>query len=268
MRFLSWGIIGAACVALTLGSAARAADFPTYQKAPSAAESVYNWSGFHIGLNGGYGFSDRGDAVSGANAIGALVVATGAVSSPNPNAKGFIGGAQIGYDHQFGSWVYGLEADFQGSALQGSDSRVLSAAPLGAPFSLTTNGASNLEWYGTIRGKVGFTPVDRLLLFVTGGGAYGKITDSTSIVLGAPAPIGTSVVAGMSDTKFGYVVGVGAEYGIARNLTIFTKYEYLDFGSHTDAMNAVVAKTPVNFMANQRDDFHTIKFGVDYKFGS
>ncbi len=274
MRSFNLGIVGALIAgSIVASSMARAADFPTYQKAPSAAEAVYNWSGFHIGGNVGYGFSEQSNAIAGANAIGGMVVQSGAVpSSIKTEPRGFVGGVQIGYDKQFASWVLGVEADFNGSNVNGRDGRVVDLSQLiGQPLSLTTNASSKLDWYGTVRGKVGFTPINRVLLFATGGLAYGKITDNTSISLvgpGAPGGLNGSTAGGISSNKLGYVVGGGVEYAAMQNMTFFTKYEYLNFGSHTEAMTATVMNTPVAFTSKHTDEFHTVKVGVNWKFGS
>src|ERR1019366_9578430 len=103
--------------------------------------------------------------------------------------SGFIGGGQLGYNWQAGNWVYGLEADFDGASAKSSvdvpDAQFLPNNGIHTP--LTTNAARELDWLGTFRGRVGFTPAAPLLLFATGGLAVGQhklgigITDPTAV---------------------------------------------------------------------------------------
>ena len=107
--------IALAVSALLMGSmSASAADMAArpYTKAP-ALVSVYNWGGFYIGANGGWGSSHK--CWDFTTPAGAFLVAEGCHDSTG----GTVGG-QIGYRWQAANWVFGLEAqgnwaDFKGS---------------------------------------------------------------------------------------------------------------------------------------------------------
>src|SRR5436190_11763398 len=126
-----------ATVLLAAGSAsAYSADLParTYTKA-SVVEVAYNWSGFYLGANAGYGFSHRAVNYGSSNEVGqGLIFPEGTTTdfSPQPptalNPRGVIGGGQIGYNWQFDSqWLIGVEADFGGSAIRASGNQQLPA---------------------------------------------------------------------------------------------------------------------------------------------
>jgi outer membrane immunogenic protein len=144
--------IGIAVLAsLALIGGASAADMPVkapVYKAPVVAPP-YNWTGFYIGLNvgGSWGHQDND-----------LVTVPGGVTlfSNSDNLDGFIGGGQIGYNWQADQWVFGLEADFQGSSQKSDGSFVLlPIAGVAVVPGLTAAYTDKLEWFGTVRGRIG-----------------------------------------------------------------------------------------------------------------
>jgi len=169
-----------AAVAVAAGvasaSAADLAPAPAYTKAPVIVDPGYNWSGFYIGGNIGYSWGRSNSTLSLIDA-GTIVSATNA----SFDMDGVIGGGQIGYNWQSCKWVYGLEADIQGSGQKGNTtatcaggnpaattlaglSSLCSSGHLGdtAPFNVaaspvTYNLSENLDWFGTFRGRVGST---------------------------------------------------------------------------------------------------------------
>src|SRR5580692_7301717 len=151
-------------IAATLAAAgANAADMaaPTYAKAPVMAPA-YSWSGFYIGVNGGYGWEDPTVVLTpnDPNVVGSPV------SPASWTNSGGFGGGQIGYNYQFArQWLAGLEADIDVSGLKGSGSSAV------RPFQNLTS--QNVDWFGTVRGRLGWLPTDRFLVFATGGLAYG-----------------------------------------------------------------------------------------------
>jgi outer membrane immunogenic protein len=167
-----------------LTAAATAADLPRRVAPPVfTTVPVFSWTGFYAGLNAGYGFD--ANSSSGATVIGTTaasgVIANGAdpglVAFSNRNANnGFTGGGQIGYNYQFtpGSGVVvGVEADAQ---YLGFGANRNTASFVGTPNADLTfvnpNGLSNLDYFGTVRGRLGYA-FDRTLVYGTGGFAYG-----------------------------------------------------------------------------------------------
>src|SRR5437016_10557604 len=117
-RFLL-GMMGLA--ALGVAAPAVAADLParTYTKAPAYIAAVYDWSGFYIGANGGWGTSRKcWDTNSGLG--GTFVAAEGC-----HDASGGVAGGQIGYRWQTGTWVFGVEGQGDWARLRGSNASLV-----------------------------------------------------------------------------------------------------------------------------------------------
>ncbi|TPJ46733.1 porin family protein [Mesorhizobium sp. B2-7-1] len=212
-------ILLATALVLATGTA-YAAD--VLQEAPVAAS--YDWTGAYIGVNAGGGFGTFKLSPSG-----------GGPGSIDLSASGFLGGIQAGYNWQAGQFVYGVEADFQGADIKGDLS-------ISGPFLET-----KIDWFGTLRARIGYTPVDRFLVYGTGGLAYGHEKIS------APG-------LDLSKTKVGWTVGAGAEYAITNNWSLKSEYLYTDLGKATFNPGGggvgVDVKVP----------FHTVRVGLNYKF--
>lgn len=196
----------AAAFAVAASASARAADMPraapVYKAEPAA--QAFDWTGFYLGLNGGYarGRSRWSDPLVGAD-------------SGRFNTSGGMLGGQIGYNWQTGPVVLGVETDMDWLNAKGSSS--------GAGGVCATDGAGSCQtqqsWLGTMRGRIGFA-FDRWLPYVTGGVAYGDIK--------AVQPTGTN-----SSTKTGWTAGGGVEYGINRNWSAKAEYLHVDLGTAT-----------------------------------
>jgi outer membrane immunogenic protein len=172
-------ILIAAAVALGTASGAQAADLAArpYTKAPPAVAAVYDWTGFYVGGNVGYGWGGNTDPSlslvnpgNAGNITTFLTTGFPGLSSgnqfPNLNPDGVFGGLQIGYDRQFGTWVLGVVADIQGADFTARRNALTTLAAAGAD---TTEGLSaKITWFGTVRGKAGFAMGD-WLAYGTGG---------------------------------------------------------------------------------------------------
>ena len=195
---------------------------PAVTKAPPLAP-VYNWSGFYAGINGGYGFG------------------TSKWSSPGSSfdVNGGLFGGQVGYNWQFGQFVYGLEGDADWTDLRGSTT------------SLTCAGAScrtRNDFLATARGRVGYA-ADRWLPYLTGGLAVGNIR--------ATVP----GLAGVDHTNAGWTLGGGLEVALAGNWTAKAEYLYVDL-RNTDcgAACGLPAGNNVSLTTN------VIRGGINYRF--
>lgn len=284
MKRMSMGI---AAVAL-LGTGALAADLPvkTYTKAPVYVEPVYNWTGFYVGGNAGYSWGRAGTdgTETGTQSVSEFVAFSGVLVPGFPvvtplattpltgraNVNGFVGGGQAGYNWQFNkTWLFGLEADIQGSDERGSaDVCAVAGCAIGTGL-FTAN--YKLDWFGTARGRIGFLPTDRVLLYATGGLAYGEVS--------ATAPL---IPLSWGSTRAGWTVGAGAEAAIDQNWSIKLEYLYMDLGNvgggSTTATNVVtqlgvpvrfntVTTTTLTSAFNTRFTDNILRVGVNYRFG-
>jgi len=241
----------AAISALVIGTgAAVAADLPL--KAPLAVPApLCTWCGWYVGANAGGGWHD-GESVG-------LLVTPGAVNAALPangtlsqnaaiagipgnlpfNASGFIGGVQGGYNWQFNRIVAGIEADIQGASIKGSANSVASVPLVGFAVNAQTNVTvgNRLDYLGTVRGRLGFTAVPNLLLYGTGGFAYGGVNSNTTVsqMLAGPAvgAAGGLAVANdnFSGTRVGWVAGVGGEWMATQRWSFKLEYLYYDLGN-------------------------------------
>jgi len=253
-------ILGGMVVAAALSGSAFAADLPSrsYAKAPAMAAPATNWSGLYIGGNVGYGWGTGGPDVA------LLPSSDFSVFAPTFGGRrnGAVGGAQIGYNWQAGSIVTGLEADIQGSAVRGSDRTVLSDLG-GVPLAGTLGSSDQrMSWFGTFRGRLGFTAIPELLIYATGGLAYGQIDASADTFFTSTNHYPTSV----SQTKAGWTVGGGTEWAFAHNWSAKIEYLYVDFGN----VSATALNAPADNGDSVRYTWHTkeniVRAGVNYHF--
>ncbi len=164
-------LVGITTVASLLSMNAFAADLSprTYTKAPMMVDPGYNWSGFYVGGNIGYswGRSRKTETLSD------LATGTALFTNASRNGvNGVIGGGQVGYNWQASNWLFGLEADVQGSGEKGSSTIVCVACGDG-PSNITSTLTQKLDWFGTVRGRAGVLVTPAVLLYATGGLAYG-----------------------------------------------------------------------------------------------
>ena len=245
----------AAIAVLGFASMASAADLPAkapmYTKAPVMVP-MYNWTGFYVGLNAGYSWGSQDNA--------AVTTAGTTLFSNSDHLNGFVGGGQIGYNWQVNQWVFGLEADFQGSG-QKADGAFL-IAPVGffanVPASTSVAYSDKLDWFGTVRGRIGYAmgTTGNWLPYVTGGWAYGHGEISGTTTIGAAS---TSFSA--SQDYSGWTVGGGVEWAFADHWSAKAEYLYIDFGD-----GPTVAVSPLlNIVSGSMKD-NIARAGVNYKF--
>ena len=219
-----------------------------YSKATIPA-AVYDWTGFYVGVNAGGGV--------GRNRTLNDPIGSGTPYSLYLQPQGLIGGAGIGYNWQtnsvLGPIVLGVEADIQGSGLK-DDRTNLNFSGL-----LDTNYSQQLDWFGTVRGRVGLAngPV---LAYVTGGFAYGgvKTTVTQTMILG-PFPTFT-----MDRNQGGWTVGSGVEAALGGNWTGKIEYLYLNLGSRTDVGATFLGATNLSTEIKQ----NIFRAGLNYRIGA
>lgn len=250
-----------------------AADMPI--KAPVAPiVAPYNWTGFYVGGNigGSWGRMNADFSLAGAP-----------IGSTSQNMDGWLGGIQAGYNFQSGKWLFGLEGDIQATSQKGT-STVAGATPdipgipciqfdppapacipgtgipavPGVPGSVSYE--QKLPWFATFRGRLGATVTPTLLLYATGGLAVGKIETNASFTIPTAA-----VATSFSDTKAGWTVGAGVEWGFSPNWSVKLEYLYIDFG-HTDNSFSSIAPFTGSFTAESHVTDNLVRGGINYRF--
>jgi outer membrane immunogenic protein len=292
MRVVSIAALVAAPV-FTFAHIASAADMPV--KAPAAPAPAFSWTGCYGGVNGGWIGSRNRYALSPA---GNYVNAPGGTAPPNAAGSGDfpatiaslahgyssddssgLAGVQIGCNRQYGSVVLGVEADWQWTGLKTTaDAGYAAYADLGNPaFTVAPHSehvSSSLQWFSTLRGRVGYA-FDKVLVYGTGGLAIGRIKSETTVAF-APIGVSNTVYSGAlhtfsdSTTKIGWTIGAGVEYAFLPNWSVKGEYLYVDFGSNSYLSPLVAAAAPFApgyawaTTAHERE--HIARVGVSYKF--
>jgi outer membrane immunogenic protein len=262
---------GIAALAAVASGVAFAADLPSRNSAPLAPVYVapaFTWTGFYAGVNAGYGFGASNEAkTTGSTGFSGLIGPGIAPGALKVDGDGFVGGGQIGYNVQMNQLVYGVEADIQYIDNKKSSSFI------GAPIlgtQLNTSAESELRYFGTVRARLGYTPMDRFLVYATGGLAYGDVRTTTSVV-GVQAPA-LAWAGSKSETRVGYTVGGGVEYALTNNWTLKGEYLYYDLGKSNvaalgnGAVRSVAALNGVDYLSRVETKGHIVRAGLNYKF--
>jgi outer membrane immunogenic protein len=267
-------------LAVMTAGPALAADLPV--KAPvykAMPAPVSDWTGFYIGLNGGYSWgSSATDYTTGVPAF-----------STSQPMDGWVFGGQAGYNWQINqSWLIGLEADLQATGQDGTATLPTSAGATTcvvnttvAPPCTTTASAGSFEqklpWLGTARLRLGVLPGDHWLLYATGGLAVGEIESNatvstvTTITAGsASGPvIGTPTIAGVAassnTTKAGWTLGGGVEWVLSGQWTAKLEYLYVDLGTVTNTLAGLGSFSSLATSSHVTDNI--VRVGVNYRFG-
>ncbi|HLX13602.1 MAG TPA: outer membrane beta-barrel protein, partial [Bradyrhizobium sp.] len=262
--------IGMTTVASLLATSAFAADLPMrsyYTKAPVFAEPLFNWTGFYIGGNLGYSLGSSSNTETISNSLTGASVAGAA----RDNVNGFIGGGQFGYNWQMSRWVAGLEGDIQGSRERGFATLVCTGCGDG-PSNITSTLTQHLAWFGTVRGRAGFLVTPAVLLYGTGGLAYGELDTAGSISGPTLQGAGSAVFPNLNSTRVGWTAGAGIEGAIGGNWTAKLEYLYMDLGTASFGPLATNILVPIRTNAGASYSSHftdnILRVGVNYKFDS
>jgi outer membrane immunogenic protein len=274
--------VSAVALALSAG-AAMAADLPSRKEAPvyiPPPPPPPMWTGFYVGLNIGGGWDANGGQ-SGVSAffdprfpIGATPLGGGfppfipprpigpanLFFLPNGNTLGsqggVVGGAQAGYNFQFDQFVIGAETDFQGTSLSGGGGnspltlfpspypRTPGANNFLTPVGAITGANISLPWFGTVRGRVGYLFTPTLLIYGTGGFAYGEVQ-----------------AWGLSNTRTGWTAGGGVEWMFAPNWSAKAEYLFVDLDS-----NGTTGTFGWTFGNRFHPQLNVVRAGVNYHF--
>jgi outer membrane immunogenic protein len=238
-----------ACLTVATAVPAFAADLPPRVPEPQvyapAPAPFYNWSGLYIGGHIGGGWGDE----TATNVNASPLAAAGSATVGKPT--GFLGGGQIGVNYQMNTWVFGIEADVSWSDVK--ETTVTASLVPG----ISLNGSSNTNWLATVTGRVGYA-VNNWLLYAKGGVAWSDVDYTAALVtagVAAPAFV-------VSDTRVGWIVGAGVEFGFWNNWSAKLEYNFIDFGTERYSFTVAGATAPVDI----ESQIHVFKAGLNYRF--
>lgn len=252
-------VVAAVGLGIAATGEALAADMQVKAPPPPIA---YGWTGFYIGGNAGLSIARNPTEAPTTDPVFGVVTNEAFHLSP----LGAVGGVQFGFNWQVTpNWVWGVEADFQGSSQKDSRTCVFLCTTTNFGAARSEAFTQRLPWFGTLRARLGWTD-GPMLFYVTGGLAYGRITTDFDF-FAAPAPTSTAV-GRFSDDKWGPTVGGGIEAQLSGNWTGKLEYLYVDLGTVSGAATAVgggFAGRVFEFSSDVHE--HIVRLGVNYKLG-
>ena len=271
---------------------------------PIPAAPVITWTGFYLGVNGGWGMGINNSVQSvgspsqctdlgsigcfGAvgipgNTYTGISAQAATFSTPANRNGGFLAGGQFGYNYQTtANTVVGLEADLQASGNNHTFTFASSTAnPFfpGFPVNQTATLTTKLDFLGTIRARGGYLWDPNFLTYITAGLAYGEIELSSTITQNVPggAPeftpytaVGTSKV-----VRFGGTIGAGFEWMVVPNWSVRAEYLYIGLDKNTQTVNSTLVNSShagngslsaATVITSARFDENVVRGGVNYHF--
>jgi outer membrane immunogenic protein len=235
-----------ACAVLGLSSSAFAADLPppVAPRAPAVyvppVLPVYNWSGFYVGVNGGWGFGNAKFTIP--EQPGFPAGASGTFTD-----NGGVAGGTVGVNFQTGGFVFGVEGDWDWSGINTGTTATI------CQVTLTCQTGNN--WLATLRGRFGYA-ADRVLFYGTAGGAFANMQ---------------TVFNGVTTTKdqAGWTAGAGIEWAFADNWTAKVEYLYVNIGNTnfnctTSVCTGFNDGQPITGSASLTENL--VRAGVNFKF--
>jgi outer membrane immunogenic protein len=246
MRRFQCALLAAVAV-IGFASVASAADLPVngpVYKAPLFA--AYNWSGFYLGIEGGAAWG-RSQFISADTSFNLGLPITNSF-----DISGGLFGGTIGYNWQFSNWVvFGAEGDISWVSKKGTANGI-------SPFTTTWTNTTHEKWLGTGRVRVGFTPVERWLVYATGGFAVASVESTVTTV--------SSGAFSDTQTRWGWTVGGGVEAALNQNWSVKLEYLFVDlkdknyFSPDIPTGSGTVLTRTVTLNDN------IVRAGINYKF--
>ncbi len=263
--------------ALAFAGSAAAADLPSRAPPPVFVPPapVFSWTGFYLGGQIGYAWGQTNLNFN--DSFGDL-------DQFSYQNSGVIGGAHAGYLMQINGccMVAGVEGDVDGTSLTKSGSAfapfgtaLVGAGALDAPIpgNVTVQVNHNVE--GSIRGRLGWAlgalGWNRVLVYATGGVAFGGFNENVAATFADPAS-GTIIGgnANSSTTRVGWTVGGGLEYAMTDNWSLRAEYRYTDFGRSTiyDPLSVGGSGLVLDSSIDRHFTENRVQVGFSYKFAA
>jgi len=266
-------------LSVLVAGSAQSADLPATRYVPTlAVPTAFTWTGFYAGVNAGAAFSGS-DLPRYSEGTGFVGLNPGTLNGFQRSREqtGFVGGGQLGYNHQVGRIVLGIETDIQYARLdrRRSGTGTFPNLPIGITDNDSLTARSRLDYLGTVRGRIGVLPSERLMVYATGGLAYGDVTTRTAytdIGTGSFFPGGVNVIpyaGSRSATQVGYVAGGGIEYAFTNHLSAKIEGLYADLGSSsvTARYTGTGGTGPTDtYTVREPNRFGLVRAGLNYRF--
>lgn len=184
-----------------------------------------------------------------------LTPTPGPAGSNSSSASSWLAGGHAGYNWQQGTAVYGIEGDLQGTHLNSS----MTGAPT-LPMGFSASASSTINWYGTVRGRLGVAS-GPWLLYGTAGLAYGGVDLDGSL-----SGLGLATSASTSPTRAGWVAGAGVEYLLRPDVSLSLAYQYVDLGRLSLGSTVMSGATSITETATTHAQFQAVMGGFSWHF--
>ncbi len=219
------------------------------------------WQGSYMGFSSGYGYDKQEITLS--RTLGVITAGSNTVDKKGA----MIGGIQGGHNWQNGNYVYGLELDFNPSAIQHQETLYKDWGY--ANDTLTTK--TSVNWFSTLRGRAGILVHNNLLVYATGGLAIGRVNTTSQFTVIYPEFVaGNGTMSGQSSTtKRGWTLGAGTESYLTKAWSWKLEYLYTDLGSGHKCQcvsGTYWDGTPISYNVSNTTKFSSVKLGLNYKF--
>jgi outer membrane immunogenic protein len=266
MRLICLVVVG--MIAISAGTSVLAADLSS-RSMSTAPPTIppFSWTGAYVGLNGGYnwGAAPGSYRISSATLemLPPLIPTINAAGSHQVNPQGGLFGFEFGYNWELAnSFVFGVEGDLDWSGLSGSIYNAGIVPVAGGPYSI--NQRFKADWFGTLRARVGLSPIDRLLVFATGGPAFTHIGYSSAFTDSFKENEDVSINA----TRAGWAIGAGAEYAFAANWSAKLDYLHSEFGALSALGSTTLTDGTTAFVAHSTGvlKVDAVRVGLNYRF--
>jgi outer membrane immunogenic protein len=224
--------------------------FSLAAKADGLSDTRFNWTGFYVGAHVG-----AGQLVSDWN-FPFPCTPCSFFGGRNFDSR-LLGGGQVGFNYQTGSWVWGIEGQFSWTTLHANNIDL---------FFADDRNHTKTDFAATLAARIGYA-YDRWLAFGKAGGALAHNKYSETDVTGFFC---TCVLDTASENRLGWMVGGGLEYAFARNWSMKLEYDYMNFGNHRVTLNPTPAAAAMGFGSFDEDisqRISIIKVGINYRFG-
>jgi outer membrane immunogenic protein len=245
--------LASVALASMMAGSAFAADMPLKAVAPVA---MYDWSGMYIGgvIGGAWSTNDIADP-----SLGVVNALLGVPYTTSVTSSSFIGGVEAGSRYQFGKLVIGYEGDITWGSLNGTNT--VGVAPLGL-ININRTLTADTNWTATAVSTVGIAH-NNWLLYGKAGVAWANTSYTNTY---SAAGIGNVFTGTGSDTRTGWTVGTGLEWGLWNNWSVKVEYDYLDFGAHNiNTPGSVLGVVGITPGLQDNNHISEVKAGLNWK---
>ena len=273
------GFAVAFCGVVSSIAPARSADLTTYKSTgavPAETAPGFNWTGFYAGgfAEGSLGFASQGYSVSStfltAN-VPSIIPFVDSAGSQSLRPSGAGVGLEAGYDWRVArSFVVGVSGDLSWNEISGGRTTSGTLPIVQLPYSITQR--LSADWLGSLRLRAGVVPFENLLVYATGGPAFGHLSYSASFwdnLLPPFAPGSETENASFHSLRAGWTLGAGAEWALSRSWSLTGEYRHSEYGGLSGAGILPLQQPPSTaYIAHSSGSLQldTLHLGVNYHF--